>query len=123
MMRAMTNGWYDDTWTGAPHSDRGLLTERGLKHVIACVEAMKAVLGDEVGLALDCGPGFTVPDAVRLAKAMEPYNLMWLEDMLTGDYTPYVAADQYREVTSKTTTPIHTGEQIYLRQNFVELIE
>ncbi len=36
--------------------NRGLLTERGLKHVIACVEAMKDVLGDEVGLALDCGP-------------------------------------------------------------------
>jgi L-alanine-DL-glutamate epimerase-like enolase superfamily enzyme len=26
-------------------------------------------------------------------------------------------------VTMKTSTPIHTGEQIYLRQNFVELIE
>ena len=36
-----------------------LLTERGLKHVVACVEAMKEVLGDEVGLALDCGPGWT----------------------------------------------------------------
>ena len=57
----------------------GLLTERGLKHIVACVEAMKDVLGDEVGLALDCGPGFTVPDAIRLAKAVEPLNLMWLE--------------------------------------------
>ena len=100
-----------------------LLTERGLKYIIACVEAMKAVTGDEVGLALDCGPGFTVPDAIRLARALEPYNLMWLEDMITGDYTPYVMADLYREVTRATSTPIHTGEQIYLRQNFRELIE
>ena len=84
---------------------------------------MKCVLGDEVGLALDCGPGFTVPDAVRLARAMEPYNLMWLEDMITGDYVPYVLANLYRDVTMKTSTPIHTGEQIYLRQNFKELIE
>jgi L-alanine-DL-glutamate epimerase-like enolase superfamily enzyme len=29
----------------------------------------------------------------------------------------------YREVTRATSTPIHTGEQIYLRQNFRELIE
>jgi L-alanine-DL-glutamate epimerase-like enolase superfamily enzyme len=105
------------------HANRGLLTERGLKHVIACVEAMKGVLGDEVGLALDCGPGWMVPDAIRLAKALEPLNVMWLEDMITGDYTPYVLADLYREVTLKTSTPIHTGEQIYLRQNFVDLIE
>ena len=48
---------------------------------------------------------------------------MWLEDLLTGDYTPYVLAAAYREVTRATTTPIHTGEQIYLRQNFKELIE
>jgi L-alanine-DL-glutamate epimerase-like enolase superfamily enzyme len=84
---------------------------------------MKGVLGDEVGLALDCGPGWMVPDAIRLARALEPLNVMWLEDMITGDYVPYVLADLYREVSRKTSTPIHTGEQIYLRQNFKELIE
>ena len=29
-----------------------------------------------------------------------------------------VNADVYKEVTSQTSTPIHTGEQIYLRENF-----
>ena len=64
-----------------------------------------------------------MPDAIRFARAVEPLNLMWLEDMLTGDYMPYVNADVYRELTQATSTPIHTGEQIYLRQNFKELIE
>lgn len=115
--------FYGNIQGGGFHPNRGPLTERGLKHVIACVEAMKSVLGDEVGLALDCGPGWTVPDAIRLAKAVEPLNIMWLEDLITGDYTPYVLADLYREVTRSTSTPIHTGEQIYLRQNFKDLIE
>lgn len=115
--------FYGEAQKGRFHPNRGLLTERGLKHVIACVEAMKNVLGDEVGLALDCGPGWMVPDAIKLAKALEPLNVMWLEDLLTGDYTPYVLADVYREVTQSTSTPIHTGEQIYLRQNFKDLIE
>ncbi len=84
---------------------------------------MKEVLGDEVGLALDCGPGWMPADALRFARAVEPYNLMWLEDMLTGDYVPYVNADVYRDLTHSTSTPIHTGEQIYLRQNFKDLIE
>jgi L-alanine-DL-glutamate epimerase-like enolase superfamily enzyme len=114
---------YDETRKGPPHANRGLLTEKSMKHIIACVEAMKSVLGDEVGLALDCGPGWMVPDAIRVAKALEPLNLMWMEDMITGDYMPYVMADIYREVTQATSTPIHTGEQIYLRQNFRELIE
>jgi L-alanine-DL-glutamate epimerase-like enolase superfamily enzyme len=119
-----------DFFLGEPQSsgdhgalDTGLLTRRGMKHVIACVEAMVDVLGDSVGLALDCGPGWTLPDAIRFARAVEPLNLLWLEDMLTGDYVPYVNADVYRELTRATSTPIHTGEQIYLRQNFKELIE
>ena len=123
MMRAVPNAWYDDPRTGASHPDRGLMTERGLKHVIACVEAMKKVLGDEIGLALDCGPGWTVKDAITFARALEPLHITWLEDLITGDYTPYPNADVFREVTQSTSIPIHTGEQIYLRENFKDLIE
>ena len=114
---------YSDLREGGPHPSRGPLTERGLNHVVACVEAMKEVAGDAVGLALDCGPGWTVPDAIRLAQRLEPYHILWLEDLLTGDYVPYSDAAAYREVTRATSTPIHTGEQIYLRQNFRDLLE
>jgi L-alanine-DL-glutamate epimerase-like enolase superfamily enzyme len=103
--------------------ESGLITERGMNHMIDCVIAMKEVLGDKVGLALDCGPGWMPSDALRFAQAVEKYNLMWLEDMLTGDYVPWVNADVYRDLTMRTSTPIHTGEQIYLRQNFKQLIE
>ena len=125
MKREIPNFYFGEPDRSPFHGalDSGLLTERGMKHIIACVEAMKEVLGDEVGLALDCGPGWTVPDAIRFARAVEHLNLMWLEDMLTGDYVPYVNADVYADLTRATSTPIHTGEQIYLRQNFKELIE
>lgn len=117
------NFFYGELQAVGRHPNRGLLTEKGFKHTLACIEAMKEAVGDEVGLALDCGPGFTIPDALRLTKAVEGMNLAWLEDLITGDYTPYVMADQYREVTRQSSTPIHTGEQIYLRHNFRELIE
>ena len=123
MFTHVPGSFYGEPEKGFHHPNRGLLTERGLKHAIACVRAMKDVLGDEVGLALDCGPGWMVPSAIRLAKALEPMNVMWLEDLITGDYVPYVLPDVYRQVTRSTTTPIHTGEQIYLRQNFKYLIE
>jgi L-alanine-DL-glutamate epimerase-like enolase superfamily enzyme len=123
MAGQMPGFFYGEVQKGPPHPNRGLLTERGMEHILACVEAMKGVLGDEVGLALDCGPGWMVPDAIRLARALEPLNIVWLEDMITGDYVPYVLADVYREVTRSTSTPIHTGEQVYLRQNFKDLIE
>ena len=115
--------YYGDHVEGRFHSNRGLLTEKGFKHLMACIEATKDVCGDEIGLALDAGPGMMAPDLLRLAKECERLNLMWIEDALTGDYVPYVQADVYRDVTMATSTPIHTGEQIYLRQNFKDLIE
>ncbi|MEM2028037.1 MAG: mandelate racemase/muconate lactonizing enzyme family protein [Candidatus Bathyarchaeia archaeon] len=124
MPAAIPNFFYGEVDEGAtPYPNRGRLTEKGLKHMVECVKALKEVLGDEYGLALDCGPGFDVQSALSLAKALEPFNLMWLEDMITGDYTPYTAVEAYRLVSSNTITPIHTGEQIYLRQGFKDLIE
>ena len=115
--------FYGTHQAGPFHANRGPLSERGLNHIVDCIRAMKEVCGDAIGLALDLGPGFLVPDALRLARAVEDLNVAWLEDMLTGDYVPYVSADHYREVTQSTSTPIHTGEQIYLRHNFQDLIE
>ena len=117
--------YYGEPQTSVYHGalDTGVLTERGMAHALDCVAAMKEALGDGIGLALDCGPGWTLPDAIRFARAVERHNLMWCEDMLTGDYVPFVNADVYRELTQSTSTPIHTGEQIYLRQNFKDLIE
>ncbi len=123
MMRAVPDAWYDEPRTGASHPDRGLMTERGLDHVIACAEAMKKVLGKDIGLALDCGPGWTVKDAITFARALEPLRIAWLEDLITGDYMPYPNAEVFREVTQSTSIPIHTGEEIYLRENFKDLIE
>jgi len=123
MPRDLPNFSYGEFINAPAHPNKGLLTERGLKHVIACVEAMKAVIGDEIGLALDCGPGWVLPDAIRFAKALEPLNIMWVEDLLSGDYSPYNLSDVYRDLTLATSTPTHTGEQVYLRHNFKELIE
>jgi len=71
--------------------NRGTFDRTGLKHTVACIKAIKEVLRDEVGLALD--------------------------------YTPYAAVESYRLVSSNTTTLIHTGEQINLRQGFKDLID
>ena len=128
VMMNSENFYFGDPITQSKHStirypNRGMLTFNGFKHLLSCIEGMLDVLGNQVSLALDCGPGMTIPDALKLAKSVEGMNIAWLEDMVTGDYTPYVLAEQYLQVTPNTSTLIHTGEQIYLRQNFVELIE
>jgi L-alanine-DL-glutamate epimerase-like enolase superfamily enzyme len=123
MLTAIPDAWYDQPRTGAPHPDYGRLTVRGFDHVLACVEAAKKALGDDIGLACDCGPGWVPTDAIRFARAVEPLHITWLEDMITGDYSPYPNAQVFKQVSDSTSTPIHTGEEIYLRENFKDLIE
>ena len=123
MVKDMPDFYYGDYVPKPMYPNRGLMTEKGFNLTVDCVIAMKEVLGDEVGLALDCGPGMAVSDTLKLAQALEPYNLMWMEDTITGDYTPYVHPDYFLQVTPHTSTPIHTGEQVYLRHGFKELIE
>ena len=45
--------------------EQGPLSERGFNHMLDCVTAMKEALGDGTSLALDCGPGWMLPDAIR----------------------------------------------------------
>ncbi len=59
-----------------------------------------------------------VPSAIRLARDLEPYHLMWLEEPVPAEN---VAA--MREVKESTTTPICAGENLYLRHGFRDLIE
>lgn len=125
-MKSSVPDFHYGEYAGAgPHGilERGKITERGLRHVVDCVEAMKEVTGDTVGLALDCGPGWMFPDALRFARAVEHLDLLWLEDLVSGDYTPWSDADLYKQLTTATSSPIHTGEQIYLRNNYKPLIE
>ncbi len=106
-----------------PYPHKGVMTEQAMDHLIACITAAKEGLGKGRNTAVDAGPGFMPNDVLKLARAVEHLNLMWIEDTITGDYSPYVNHDVYRDITHATTTPIHTGEQIYLRQNYKHLIE
>ncbi len=125
MMTASPNEWFGEHWTGrnGPYMNRGLMTESGFDYVLSCAEAAKKVLGKEIGLAFDCGPGWVIKDAIRFARAVEPLHIAWLEDVITGDGEPYPNAQLFRELKESTSTPIHTGEELYLRENCKDLIE
>ena len=105
------------------NANGSMLTTKGLDYLINYVRTIREKVGDSIGIAFDCGPGLTAPDALKFAKGVEDCNVMWLEDLVSGDYVPYNLAQVYRDITWNTTTNIHTGEQVYLRQNYREMIE
>jgi L-alanine-DL-glutamate epimerase-like enolase superfamily enzyme len=68
-------------------------------------------------LAIDCHWSYGVNSAVELARALEPYRLLWLEDPV-----PHENIRALGQVQASTRVPIATGENHYFRLDFQRLI-
>ena len=94
------------------------LTEKGIRILVEYVEQVRSVIGYEIPLAVDHFGHIGVEDCLRLGQALEPFNLAWLEDMV-----PWQLTDQWRMLRTSLRTPVCTGEDIYLHENFKPLFE
>ncbi|MDH5399778.1 MAG: mandelate racemase/muconate lactonizing enzyme family protein [Cyclobacteriaceae bacterium] len=94
------------------------ITDKGLERLAEYVSAVRDTVGYEIPLAADHFGHFSVNDAIRLGNVIEKYNLAWLEDMLPWKYT-----EMWREITANINTPTLTGEDIYLKEEFIKLVD
>ena len=94
------------------------ITEKGLDVFEEYVKGVRDSVGWEIPLATDHYGHFGIEDGIKLAQRVDKYNLAWLEDMVPWFYT-----DQYVRLKNSCTTPILTGEDIYLKEEFMKLFE
>jgi L-alanine-DL-glutamate epimerase-like enolase superfamily enzyme len=94
------------------------ITDKGLKTLQEYVSAVRDVVGWDIPLAADHFGPIGVEDAIKLAQALDPFNLAWLEDMI-----PWFLTDDYVRLRNSCKTPILTGEDIYLKEGFLPLFE
>ena len=101
------------------HPFTGLhITEKGLDYLEQYMRDCRAEIGFEVPLAIDHLGHIPVEDCIKLARRLEKFNLAWMEDPV-----PWQLTDQYRRLANATTTPLGTGEDIYLKESFRPLLE
>lgn len=92
-------------------------SEREHERMVALVDMVTRAAGKDVAVAADLHTRLDVPSSIRLAQALEPYHLLWLEEPV-----PPENVDAMLEIRRATTTPICAGENLYLRHGFRELI-
>jgi L-alanine-DL-glutamate epimerase-like enolase superfamily enzyme len=110
------NNW---EWTYKPHPFTGIrITEKGLDVYESYCMKVRETLGFEVPLATDHYGHFGIEDGIKLARRLDKCNFAWYEDMVPWWYT-----DQYIQLKNSCTTPILTGEDIYLLDGFQELLD
>ncbi len=92
------------------------VSQKGIDILAEHVKAIRDAVGYDVPLATDHFGHIGVNSCIRLGKALEPYNLAWLEDLI-----PWQCTDLWRRITDAVHLPTATGEDIYLKEPFVEL--
>lgn len=88
------------------------------ERMIELVDMVTSAAGKGVDVAADVHTRLDVPSAIRLAKDLEQYHLMWLEEPVPAENIKAL-----REVKAHTSTPICSGENLYLRHGFRDLLE
>jgi L-alanine-DL-glutamate epimerase-like enolase superfamily enzyme len=105
--------------SGVMHPFTGIqITEKGINVLCEYVAAVRAEIGYEVPLAVDHFGHLGLESCIRLGKALDQFSLAWYEDMIPWQFT-----DQYERLAQAVDTPICTGEDIYLKEGFEELLE
>lgn len=89
---------------------------------VEAVRRVKEALGRKTDLAVDAGMCYVDASwgyntALRVARQLEPCDLLWIEEPLTND-----DIDGYARLAAEVDTPIAAGENEYTKYGFKELI-
>jgi L-alanine-DL-glutamate epimerase-like enolase superfamily enzyme len=98
-----------------PHNR--VLSNRAIDHMVALIGAVDDAVGEHTDIAVDCHWRYNASDVVRVARELEPFRLLWLEDPVPPNNTAAL-----KEVSAKVRVPIATGENLYLFEGFEEII-
>lgn len=94
------------------------ITDKGLELMAEYPKAVREAVGMEIPLASDHFGHIGVNSCIRLANACEKHQLAWMEDMVPWQFT-----DLWKQITDAVTVPTLTGEDIYLKEEFIKLID
>ncbi len=92
------------------------LTPKGVELLADYVAQVRESVGMEIPLAADHFGHIGVNACIKLGKALEKYNMAWLEDMI-----PWQQTDLWKKITDAVDVPTLTGEDISLKESFIEL--
>jgi galactonate dehydratase len=85
---------------------------------LAPVHRIREAFGNRIQIMMEFHGLWCLPCAVKIAKALEPYGVAWLEEMLPHDN---LAA--YGTLARRVTQPLCISERLLTRWGFRELLE
>src|SRR5207245_461271 len=84
----------------------------------ALEQALREAVGEDVEIAWDAHGRFTPAMSIKLARALEPYNIWFLEEPALPENAKGLA-----QVARATSIPVATGERLFTKWAFREVLE
>ncbi len=101
---------------GGPGTTDQVVTTQLLRHIETLIGTFRDAVGPDVDINLDLNFNFKTEGAMRIAKALEQFDLLWLEvDM----YDP----EAILQIKQSTSTRICTGENLYYMRDYIPYFE
>ena len=82
------------------------------------MRALREAVGSSCDLLFGTHGQFTAAGAIRLARRLEPFDPLWLEEP-----TPPESPEEMSKVARATTIPIATGERLTTKYEFARVLE
>ncbi len=92
--------------------------DKPLNAEIERIKVVREAVGEDIDIMIDANWSWTMPQAVRIGRALEPYNVKWLEDPLASD-----DGDDLRRLAEGLSIPIAAGETYCTKFEFRRLLE
>ncbi len=94
------------------------ITQAELKQSLDPVQRIRKAVGDEIEIALDLSSRWNLPCSLQIARSLEPYGIMYLEDTMLPDNVTALAS-----LSRETSIPICISERLATRFRFREMFE
>jgi galactonate dehydratase len=93
-------------------------TNGEIDRMVKWVSSVREKIPDYMALACDMHGRYDAPTGKKVAKALEPFRLMWLEEPC-----PPEDIDAMADIRHSTSTPIACGENLFMRWGYRELLQ
>jgi L-alanine-DL-glutamate epimerase-like enolase superfamily enzyme len=100
------------------HADGPYITSSELEAGLDWIREIREVGGNVMDICVDCWGRFDLPSAQRIARALEPYNILYLEDVMLMNN-----ASSYAALAGETSVPICMSETLATRYEYREFLE
>jgi galactonate dehydratase len=94
------------------------LSAQDLKKGLHAVQEIRRAVGDRMEIAIEGHSRWDLNVALRIARALEPYDVIWLEDIIQPD-----SVDDLARLVQETRVPQCVSERLFSKFAFREVLD